>query len=49
MPFSKAWFSSLLLSVAVVFVEAVSFHGADNLTIQVTASALTYFFIRLWS
>lgn len=49
LPSAKAIISSLLLSFAVVIVEAFSFHGADNLTIQITASGLTYLFIRLWS
>jgi phytol kinase len=40
--------SALLLSLAVVFVEAASPHGADNLTIQVTASGLAALFMRLW-
>lgn len=44
----RAFISSLILSTILVFVEAFSFHGADNLTIQVTVSALTYFFIKLW-
>ncbi len=48
-PFSMAIVSSLLLSIAVVFVEAFSFHGADNLSIQITVSTLAYFFIKLWS
>lgn len=48
LPFSKACVSSFLLSTALVLVEAFSFHGTDNLTIQMTASGLTYFFIRLW-
>jgi len=41
--------SALILSMVLVFVEAVSFHGADNLTIQVAASALTYLFLKIWS
>ena len=49
MPFSSAFISSLLLSVMLVLVEAVSFHGADNLTIQLTASGLTYLFIQIWA
>jgi phytol kinase len=49
LPLAKALVSSLFLSFAVVIVEAFSFHGADNLTIQITASALTYLFTRLWS
>lgn len=49
LPLAKAFLSSLLLSFAVVTVEAFSFHGADNFTIQITASGLTYLFIKLWS
>lgn len=48
LPIEKAIVSSLILSTTLVFVEAFSFHGADNLTIQVTASGLTYFFLKLW-
>jgi phytol kinase len=46
---TQALVSSLILSMVLVFVEAISFHGADNLTIQVTASALTYLFLKIWS
>lgn len=45
---SRSLLSSLLLSLAVVFVEAASPHGADNLTIQVAASGLASFFVHLW-
>ena len=38
MPFPKALVASAVLSVVIVLVEAASFHGADNLTIQVAAS-----------
>ncbi len=48
LPVEKAGLSSLVLSTALVFVEAFSFHGADNLTIQVTASGLTYLFLKMW-
>ena len=48
LPLSRSLLSSLLLSVVVVFVEAASPHGADNLTIQVTASGLASFFVHLW-
>jgi len=48
LPLSRSLFSSILLSVAVVFVEAASPHGADNLTIQITASGLASFFVHLW-
>ena len=48
LPLSHSLLSSLLLSVVVVFVEAASPHGADNLTIQVTASGLASFFVHLW-
>ena len=47
-PLPQSLLSGLLLSVAVVFVEAASPHGADNLTIQVTASGLAALFIRFW-
>jgi phytol kinase len=47
-PLPQSLLSAILLSAAVVFVEAVSPHGADNLTIQVTASGLAGLFIRLW-
>jgi len=47
-PSSQSLLSSLLLSAAVVLVEAFSPHGADNLTIQVTASGLAALFIHLW-
>lgn len=39
--------ASLLLSAAVALIEAASPHGADNLTIQVTASGLAALFTRL--
>jgi phytol kinase len=48
LPIEKAALSSLILSTALVFVEAFSFHGADNLTIQVTASGLAYLFLKMW-
>lgn len=48
LPFSRSLLASILLSVAVVFVEAASPHGADNLTIQITASGLASFFVHLW-
>jgi len=48
LPITYSLLSSLLLSVAVMFVEAASPHGADNLTIQVTAGGLAALFIRLW-
>jgi phytol kinase len=40
--------AALLVSGSVVVVEAASPHGADNLTIQVTASGLASLFVRLW-
>lgn len=49
LPFSFSLLSSFLISIILVFVEALSFHGADNFTLQITASALTYFMVRLWS
>jgi len=48
LPPARSLLSSILLSVAVVFVEAASPHGADNLTIQVAASGLASFFLHLW-
>lgn len=48
LPLPYSALSAVLLSLAVVSVEAVSPHGADNLTIQVTASGLAALFIRLW-
>jgi len=48
LPWTQALLSSLILSIVLVFVEAFSFHGADNLTIQVAASALTYLFLKIW-
>lgn len=44
----QALVSSLILSLVLVFVEAFSFHGADNLTIQVAASTITFFFLKIW-
>ena len=48
-PFAEAAMASAILSVVIVLVEAVSFHGADNLTIQVAASGLTYLFMKIWA
>jgi phytol kinase len=48
LPTIAAVLSSLCLSIVIAFVEAISFHGADNLTIQVAASGLAYFFVRIW-
>lgn len=48
-PFAQAMMASAILSVVIVLVEAVSFHGADNLTIQVTASGLAYLFVKIWA
>ncbi len=48
LPIEKAVLSSLILSAVLVFVEAFSFHGADNLTIQVAASGLAYLFLKMW-
>ena len=48
LPLDRSLLASVLLSAAVVLVEAFSPHGADNLTIQVTASGLASLFIRLW-
>ncbi len=49
LPVANALAASAILSVVIVLVEAASFHGADNLTIQVAASGLTYLFLRIWS
>lgn len=48
LPPEKAMLFSVILSAAVVLVEALSFHGADNLTIQVAASGLAYLFLKMW-
>jgi phytol kinase len=48
-PFARAVIASAILSVIIVLVEAVSFHGADNLTIQVAASGLAYLFMKVWA
>jgi dolichol kinase len=48
LPLAPSLLSSLLLSAVVVFVEAASPHGADNLTIQVAASGLASLFVHLW-
>lgn len=48
-PFAKAVIASTVLSLVIVFVEALSFHGSDNLTIQVAASGLTYLFLKIWA
>ncbi len=49
LPFPSALAASAILSVTVAVVEAASFHGVDNLTIQVAASGLTYLFLKIWS
>jgi len=46
-PFEKALIASFALSVILTLVEAISFHGSDNLTIQVTASGLAYLFLKI--
>ncbi len=48
-PIAKAVIASAVLSLVIVFVEALSFHGADNLTIQVAASGLAYLFLNIWA
>lgn len=48
-PLTKALIASFTLSIALALVEAVSFHGSDNLTIQVAASGLTYLFLKTWA
>jgi phytol kinase len=49
LPPVRSVLSSLLFSMAIVVVEAASPHGADNLTIQVTASGLAYLFLQTGS
>jgi len=47
-PFPQILIFSLVSAAAIwVLVEAVSFHGADNLTIQIAASGVTYLFIQI--
>jgi phytol kinase len=46
LPLTRSLLSSLLLSAVVVGVEAASPHGADNLTIQFTASGLASLFVH---
>ena len=46
-PLATALIASLVLSVVLALVEAVSFHGSDNLTIQIAASGLTYLFLKI--
>lgn len=48
LPVGRSIFGAVLLSAAVALVEALSPHGADNLTIQVAASGLASLFIRMW-
>jgi phytol kinase len=48
LPLTSALIFSAILSIAIVLVEAVSPHGADNFTIQVAASGLTYLFLKIW-
>lgn len=45
-PFELAAPTALICSLAAVSVEAVSTHGLDNLTVQVTASAVVYLMLR---
>jgi phytol kinase len=47
-PFARALIASFLMSVVLALVEAVSFHGSDNFTIQVAASGLTYLVLNVW-
>jgi len=47
LPFLMSFTSSLIISIVIVIVEAFSFHGVDNFTIQVSASTVTYFFIKV--
>ncbi len=49
LPAAKALIASLVLSVVLALVEAVSFHGSDNLTIQLAASGLAYLFLKIWT
>lgn len=46
--FSYSLLSAVLLAGLIAGVEAVSPHGADNLTIQVAASGLAWLFARFW-
>jgi phytol kinase len=48
LPPGKSLIASFVLSFVLTLVEAVSFHGSDNLTIQVTASGLAYLFLKIW-
>jgi len=48
MSYFNACIGSLLLSVVLVFVEALSFHGADNFSVQVAASGMTFLFLQWW-
>jgi phytol kinase len=48
LPFGRSVTGAALLSTAVVLVEALSPHGADNLTIQVAASGLASLFVQMW-
>lgn len=46
--FSSSLLSALSVGGVIAAVEAVSPHGADNLTIQLTASGLACLFVRIW-
>ncbi len=46
--FSYSLLSAILLAGLIAGVEAISPHGADNLTIQVAASGLAWLFSRFW-
>jgi phytol kinase len=48
LPVGRSVCGAVLLSAAVALVEALSPHGADNLTIQVTASGLAALFVHFW-
>jgi phytol kinase len=49
LPLENSLIASFVLSLVLTLVEAVSFHGSDNLTIQVAASGLAYFFLHVWA
>ena len=48
LPLDRSLLGSVLLSAAVVLVEAFSPHGLDNLTIQITAGGLASLIVHLW-
>jgi len=44
--FQVVLLTSLTISMATMFVEAITFHSLDNLTIQVTASGLCFYVLK---